>query len=175
MHLGEFGTAARDDAPVVEVDTFVFHGETFAVRQKVSTMPLLKFADVAEQGAQAEEMAGLAAMYQLITSCVVPGDVARFERTATDNGSDSAELMEVCGALYRAVTGRPTRELSDSAGGLSTTSESSREPSSSEESSTLERGWRDSPFGRRELADHPDLYAEVVPLRQAATELSTAV
>ena len=165
-NLGEFGAAARDAAPDGEPDTFTFYGETFTVKQRIPSMPMLRFADVAQRGAQAEELEGMAAMYRLITSCIVTEDVARFEQTADEHDCDAEELMEVCGTLYRAVAGRPTQRPSASADGSSTTTESSRAPSSSGASST--RDWRDSPFGRRELAAHPELYADVVPYDRAA-------
>lgn len=130
--IGEFGAAVRDAAPDVEPDEFRFYGETFTVADQVGAMPLLRFAAVAEGGTQAEELAGLAAMYELLRDCLAPGDWSRFQKVASDNKVEAEELMEICGAVYQAITGRPTRRPSVSAGGSSNTSASSREHSSSE-------------------------------------------
>lgn len=172
--LGEFGTAARDVDPDLEPDTFTFYGETFTVKPQVSAMPLLKFADVAQRGTQAEELEGMAAMYRLITSCIVDDDVARFEKVADDHDCQADELMEVCGKLYVAIAGRPTQRPSVSADGSSTTSESSKESSSSEGFSDPTRPWLDSPFARRELAADPHAFDDVVPLEVAAAAVRRA-
>jgi hypothetical protein len=131
--IGEFGAVVRE-IEQSEPDEFVFFGETFTVADRVGAMPLLRFAAVAEAGTQAEELAGMAAMHELLRDCLAPGDWPRFQKVAADNKADAEELMAVCGAIYQAVTGRPTQRPSDSAGGSSPTTESSREPSSSEES-----------------------------------------
>lgn len=129
--IGEFGAAARDADPDVEPDQFKFYGELFTVAERVGAMPLLRFAAVADGGAQAEEMAGLAAMHELLRDCLAPGDWSRFQKVASDNKAEAEELMGVCGAVYEAITGRPTKRPSVSAAGSSITTESSREPSSS--------------------------------------------
>lgn len=167
--LGEFGAAARDADPEVEPDTFKFYGAEFTVADRVGAMPLLRFASVAESGTDAEEMEGLAAMHELLRDCLTAGDWPRFQKTAATNKADAKELMEVCGAIYRAVTGRPTLRPSDSADGPSATGESSKVPLSSPGSSR--RNWRDTPFGRRELAAVPELYEDVKPLEDIGREL----
>lgn len=164
-NIGTFGAAAREADPEVEPDTFGFFGETFEVADRVGAMPLLRFASVAEQGTQAEDLAGLAAMHELLRDCLASGEWPRFQKVAADNKASAEELMAVCGAVYQAVTGRPTRQPSDSSDGLSTTGESSRAPLSSVGSST--RSWRDTPFGKRELAAHPDLYDGVQSVQEA--------
>lgn len=135
--IGEFGAAAREEDSNVEPDTFTFYGETFTVAERVGAMPLLRFAAVAEAGTQAEELAGLAAMHELMRDCLAAGDWPRFQKVAADNKAEADELMEVCGAVYAAVTGRPTRRPSASVDGSSETTGSSREPSSSAASSPL--------------------------------------
>lgn len=135
--IGEFGAAARDAEETVEPDEFKFYGETFAVADKVGAMPLLRFAAVAESGTQAEDMEGLAAMHELLRDCLAPGDWPRFQKVAADRKADAEELMEVCGAVYQAITGRPTKRPSASADGSSPTTVSSKVLSSSEESSPL--------------------------------------
>ena len=135
--IGEFGAAVRDADPSVEPDQFKFYGELFTVAERVGAMPLLRFAAVADSGAHADEMAGLAAMHELLRDCLAPGDWSRFQKVAADNKADAEELMAVCGAIYEAVTGRPTQRPAASAVGSSPTSESSRVPSSSAASSPL--------------------------------------
>lgn len=159
--IGEFGAAARDADPNVEPDEFRFYGHSFGVAQEVGAMPLLRFAAIADAGTQADELAGLAAMYELLRDCLVPEPVEvatgrmvevegqmvaemrtlhgwpKFQKVAADNKVDADELMRVCGAVYQAITGRPTRRPSASADGSPETTESSREPSFSEASSPL--------------------------------------
>jgi hypothetical protein len=145
--IGEFGAAARDADDATEPDTFKFYGETFAVADRVGAMPLLRFAAVADAGAQAEEMEGLAAMHELLRDCLVAEPItaevdgeskivahgwAHFQRVAASNKAEAEELMEVCGAIYQVVSGRPTRQPSVSTAGLSTTGASSKVSSSSE-------------------------------------------
>lgn len=135
--IGEFGAATRDEDSNVEPDTFTFYGETFTVADRVGAMPLLRFAAIADAGTQAEELAGLAAMHELLRDCLAPGDWSRFQKVAADQKVEADELMEVCGTIYAAVTGRPTQRPSVSAAGSSETSASSREPSFSAASSPL--------------------------------------
>lgn len=135
--IGEFGAAAREADPNAEPDQFKFYGELFTVADQVGAMPLLRFAAVADSGAQADELAGLAAMHELLRDCLAPGDWPRFQKVAADHKADAEELMQVCGAVYQAITGRPTQRPSASADGSSTTTASSRAPSSSEASSPL--------------------------------------
>lgn len=148
--IGEFGAAAREADPDQEPDTFKFYGETFAVAERVGAMPLLRFAAVAEEGTQAEEMEGLAAMHELLRDCLIAEPItaevdgetkviahgwSHFQKVAASNKVDAEELMEVCGAIYQAVSGRPTQRPSVSTDGPSSSGESSKELSSSEESS----------------------------------------
>ncbi len=128
--IGEFGAAEQE--AVGEPDFFTFYNEQFQVADRVGAMPLLRFASVAESGVEAEEMEGLAAMHDLLRDCLSEGDWSRFQRTAAVKKASAEELMEVCAAVYQAVTGRPTSRPSDSADGPLTTLVSSREPSSSE-------------------------------------------
>lgn len=167
--IGEFGAAARDADPDVEPDTFTYCGETFTVKNRVGAMPMLRFAHIAMGDVEAETMEGLDAMYRLITSCVVKADLPRFERVAEDSEADTSELMEICSALYVAVSGRPTSRPSDSADGSPKTGESSKVPSSSKASSSPT--WRDSAFGKRELAAHPELYDDLASVAKNGADI----
>lgn len=170
MLIGEFGAAARDADPDVEPDTFLFYSETFTVADRVGAMPLLRFAAVADGGAQAEEMAGLAAMHELLRDCLAPGDWARFQKVASDNKVEAEELMQVCGAVYEAVSGRPTRRPSASVGGSLSGTASSKAPSSSEV--FYDQEWKNTPFGRREMVLNPERYANVKPISEAGRDLA---
>lgn len=159
--IGEFGAAARAESDV-EPDEFRFYGETFQVAARVGAMPLLRFASVADSGIEAEEMEGLAAMHELLRDCLAAGDWPRFQKTASDNKADAEELMEVCAAIYQAVTGRPTERPSDSVAGSLVTTESSREPLSSVAS---------SPLGAVAPILQDPRVGELVPIDQAAMRL----
>lgn len=165
--LGTFGAAEREGDPAREPDTFDYYGETFTVRDRVGIMPLLKFAVVAQTGVDSSEMEALAAMHSLVMACIVTSDVPRFEKVATEHDADTEELMDICKALYQAVTARPTGQPSDSADGSQTTTTSSKVLLSSGASS-----WRNSPLGQRELAQAPEVYADVLPIREAASALA---
>jgi hypothetical protein len=127
--IGEFGAAAREADPQAEPDQFKFYGETFTVAERVGAMPLLRFAAVAESGTQASEMEGMAAMYELIRDCLIPGDWPRFQKVAADNKATDDEFLEICGAVYKAATARPTQRPTDSVDGPSDTGESLKDPS----------------------------------------------
>ena len=160
--LGEFGAAKRDADPDREVDTFKFYGEEFTVADRVGAMPLLRFAAAAVSGADSAEAEGLSAMHDLLRDCLPADDWRRFQQVAEENKADGDELLAISRTVYQAISGRPTRRPSDSSDGPSSTGASSRVPSSTEVSSTPT--WKDTPFGRRELAAHPELYADVIPL-----------
>jgi hypothetical protein len=71
-----------------------------------------------------------------------------------------------------AQTGLPTEAPADSSPGLSTTSPSSKALSSSVAPSGP-RTWRDTPFGRRELAAHPELYEDMGTVGENGRNLSS--
>jgi hypothetical protein len=134
-NLGEFGAAVRDASESREPDVFTFYGEQIKVADAVGAMPLLRFAAIADSGVDAEEMAGLAAMYELLRDCIDNEDWPRFQRLAADNKVPADTLMEVCRTVYEAITGRPTNRPSESADGSLTTTGNLRVVSSSEASS----------------------------------------
>lgn len=120
--VGEFGAAKREASPDREPDQIIFYGERFTIASETGTMPLLEFAAAAEQGADASDMRGLAAMHALFEDCLIPEDWPRFKAVARENKADADVLLAVCGRVYEVISGRPTQQPSDSAGGLSTTS-----------------------------------------------------
>ncbi len=125
--VGEFGAARQELARKRsgEPDTIVFYGETFTLSDEVGGMPLLDFAAAAEAGTDAAEMQGLAAMHQLLRDCLVPEDWPRFHQLSIRQKVPTETLMEVCAAVYVAVSGRPTESPSGLPDGQSSTSPSS--------------------------------------------------
>lgn len=102
-----------------------FFGEAFRMSYKAGSMPVLRFAKIASEGADASEMDSMVAMYDLIQACIDPADWARFEKTAMSNSADDDDLLGVVGQVLRAQAGRPTVRSSDSSGGPSATAPSS--------------------------------------------------
>lgn len=94
-----------------------FAGETFATADKIGLMPLMRFAKVAKAGADAQDMDGLAALYDLLKQCIAPADWQRFEDAADRTQAEGDELMAVIGGVFEALSARPTRLPSDSSAG----------------------------------------------------------
>ncbi len=102
-----------------------FAGERFATADKIGLMPLMRFAKVAKAGADAQDMDGLAALYDLLQQCIDPADWVRFEAAADRTHAEGDELMAVIGKVFEALSERPTRQPSDSSAGQQTTPQSS--------------------------------------------------
>lgn len=174
-NLGEFGVAAAETNQ--EPDTFSFCGETFTVATKVGIIPLGRFAQAAASGLDTAEMDGLAALIDVVAGVVVDDDRDRFLSVASKNRASADDLLPIVQAVMEAQSGRPTERPSDSSDGSPTTGESSKELSSSVESSTrttLDDPWAQTPAGRRELAANPDFYADVLPIQKAAARVAEA-
>lgn len=150
--IGEFEVAVQDADPDREPDTFKLCGETFTVADNVSIVPLGMFAKAASSGLDSSEMEGLAALIDVVSSCVIEEDQARLLSVASKHRADADVLLAVVKAVLESQTGRPTQRPSDSSDGSSTTGASSRAPSSFED-------WQQTPMGRRELEAAPELYA----------------
>lgn len=135
--LGEFGVAARDTEPTDdhEPDRIVFCGEEFDLADHVGAMPFLQFADAMMSGATTADAQGDAALYGLLRDTIAADQFARFQSVATEHKAQASDLLAVVRGIIQARSGRPTQRPSDSADGPSPTGESSRAPSSSEESS----------------------------------------
>ncbi|MFC0504218.1 hypothetical protein [Micromonospora costi] len=108
-----------------------FLGEWYRIAEKVGLMPLMRFAMTAKQGAKADDMEGLAAMYALIRDCIDPTDWDRFEDDATMKKAEADDLLKVVQDTIQILSARPTQRPADSSVGPQTTSESSKAPSSS--------------------------------------------
>lgn len=98
-------------------ETVTFQGAEFHVAERVGLMPMMRFALVAQSGVDANEMEGLAAMYELLQQCIHEDDWKRFERHATDSRASGDELMELVGEVMTVVAARPTGRSSDSSAG----------------------------------------------------------
>lgn len=132
---GEFAAAAKDAADEAagarEPDTFGFYGETFTIADRVGLMTLMQFAAVAAKGVDVSAMEGLAAMYRMLEDCLEPDEWTRFQDRARAAKATEDDLLAVVRQCIEVIGGRPTSPPSDSSAGRSSTTESSREPSSS--------------------------------------------
>jgi hypothetical protein len=149
--LGEFGSAVREADPDRERDTIQLCGVEFTVAERVDPLAAMEFAEAAANGGDTNSMGGMAAMLSLIRGSIDEGDWPRFRSVVRQHRPDAEVLMELAMACLSRDAGRPTQQVSDSLPGPPPTSESSKAPSSF-------GAWSDSPFGRRELAAHPELY-----------------
>ena len=136
------------------MSTVTFKGEAFTLRGKVGLMPMMRFARAAKGGADANEMEGLAAMYDLLRSCIATDEWSRFEAHADDTAASQEELLDVVKQTYEALSSRPTSQPSDSSGGLTSSSATSTDDSSSPVIRRLETS------GRSDLASVHLLAAE---------------
>ncbi|PZG17806.1 hypothetical protein C1I95_14750 [Micromonospora craterilacus] len=132
-------------------DKVDFMGDHYRIAEKVGLMPLMKFAMTAKQGANADDMEGLSAMYSLIKDCIDPAEWERFEQDAIDKKAEADDLLKVVQDTIQILSARPTRRPADSSAGPQTTSEPSKENSSSPEPA------RRVPEGMGELVSITDL------------------
>jgi hypothetical protein len=102
---------------VSDPQTVEFHGESYVIAERVATMPLLRFAKLAQDDADSDDMSSLAAMYDLIEMCFDPADWARFQKAATKHKADGTELMGVVSQVFQVLAARPTQRPSDSSDG----------------------------------------------------------
>jgi hypothetical protein len=152
--IGEFEAAVNEADPSREPDQFKLNGEIFTVADEINIVALGRFARVARQGATTDDMEGLAALVDTVSSLVIDEDQTRFLDSASKHRAKPELLLEIIQAVLEAQSGHPTQRPSASSAGSSATGPSSKAPSSSGPS------WRDTPFGRRELAAVPELYQD---------------
>lgn len=132
-----------------------FAGESFTIADRIGLMPLMRFAKVAQSGVDSRELAGLAAMYDLIEQCIAEQDWPRFEKAADRTRADADELMQVVQDVMALVAARPTERPSDSSDGPPATATNSTVASS-------------SPADRFVSMGRPDL-AEMVRMSQSVS------
>jgi hypothetical protein len=157
--IGEFEAAVKEADPNREPDTFKLQGQTFTVADEPNIVALGMFARAAREGADTEDMESLATLIDTVASVVIPQDEMRFLSLASRHRLDAELLLQIVQAVLEAQAGRPTESSTDSSAGRSTTGENLKEVSFSEVPSGP-KTWRDTPFGQRELAAHPELYAD---------------
>ena len=111
--------------------TVALAGKPFRVAEKVGGLALMRFAKTAQAGVDSNELAGLAAMYDLLRQVIHPGDWQAFEAHADEQRVGADELLQAVFDAMEAISGRPTSRPSVSSDGPSTTSGSSSGVSSS--------------------------------------------
>ena len=112
-------------------DVITFHGQEFHLADTMGLMPLMRFAKVARSGVDAQELEGLAAMYDLLEQCIEPDEWDRFVDLATKHRDQGDDLMEVVKETIETMSARPTERSSDSSDGPAPTSQNSTDASSS--------------------------------------------
>lgn len=164
--------------------TIEWQGESYGIAGKVGLAPLIRFAKVAKQGTDANDLDGLVAIHDLLEQCFVEGPYCsacgtadpaedccpdrhvvenEFERwldAATASRADSDEMLEVVGLVVSALSERPTGKPSASLAGLPATKPNTAAGSSA--GSVSERVQQ-----RLEAQGRPDLALAVVRSRQA--------
>lgn len=91
--------------------------DRFRVDLTVGSMPLLQFAHSAKMGLDAEQMDGLAAIYDLLHDVIHPDDWERFRSTVVKHKLDQADLMGIVTRVWGAVSNRPLDGASGSPDG----------------------------------------------------------
>ncbi|WBB94180.1 hypothetical protein [Verrucosispora sp. WMMC514] len=134
-------------------DKVEFLGDQYRIASSVGLMPLMKFAMTAKQGANADDMEGLAAMYSLIKDCIDPAEWGRFEQDAIDKKAEAEDLLKVVQDVIQTLSARPTQRPADSSAGPQTTSDSSKETLPS----PAEQAGRSTPDGYGELVSITEL------------------
>lgn len=112
-------------------------GETFKT-VRPGTWALMEFAKVATSDVDSSDMQGLAAMHDLIESCIHPDEMSRFARTCKQARAGHEEILSIVQEVVAQTAQRPTSQPSDSSAGLPTTSASSAAAYSSPAVSLME-------------------------------------
>lgn len=111
-------------------ETVAFLGEEFRLADQVSTLALMRFAKVASTGVSADDMEGLAALYDVLEQCIDPEQWSAFQKHADRKRAQSDELLAVVQEALPRIAARPTGRPSDSSDGPQTVSEPSADGSS---------------------------------------------
>lgn len=106
-------------------ETVALAGERFHIAERIGGLPIMRFAKAARQGVDSDDMAGMAALYDLLEQCIHPDDWARFEAHADRERADGEQLVQVVAEVLQLVAARPTGRSSDSSAGPPTTGPSS--------------------------------------------------
>lgn len=138
-----------------EPRSVVFLGQSFDIAERIGAMALMRFAKVAQRGVDSSDMAGLAAMYDLIEQCLDAGEWERFQEHADKMRATGEQLMAFVKEVMQEMTARPTSRPSDSSAGPPPTRQRSTDASSSRVIERLESKGR------------PDLALIVLDAQQA--------
>ena len=114
-----------------ERQTVEFSGIRFAIADRIGLMPLMRFAKIAKSDVEADDMEGLAAMYDLLHQCLADDEWDRFEAHADRSRAGAEELMKVVQETIAVIASRPTTPPSTSSGGRPSTNVSSAAESGS--------------------------------------------
>lgn len=115
-----------------------FLGERFRIADQVSSLALMRFAKVASSGVDADDMEGLAALYDVLEQCIDPGQWAAFQKHADRKRAQSDDLLELVKEVLPRIAARPTGRPSDSSDGPPTQNAHSAGDSSSRVITRLE-------------------------------------
>lgn len=129
---------------VAPAPVLTFAGKPFKVADKLGLMPLLRFAHLAKQGVDSDDMEGLVAIYDLLVNVIAPEDWEAFEQHAVDVRAEGDDLMLVVTQAIEMISSRPTERPSVSSDGPGRTSPSSPGDSSSRVIRRLEKEGRPS-------------------------------
>lgn len=128
-HLGTFGAAQREAAPITDQDSFEFCGEKFDVQGQIPSMLMIQLGAAAT--GKIEEQEGFGAIWEVMRCSLtveehevdgkaVPEDASgfqRFYRLAVAKRVELPELIRLAMALFEAQAGRPTERQPDSPAG----------------------------------------------------------
>lgn len=116
----EAAVTEAEGAPFIEA-----FGNTYELRRKPPSMPLMKFSKLASKGMRTDNMEAGAALYDVLRFLFTADDWPRFEDDATEAGLDNDELLVIVGQAFRVIAGFPTTQSSGSPSTPSSTSQSS--------------------------------------------------
>lgn len=112
-------------------ETVEFFGEDFHIAERIGAMPFMRFAKVAKAGTDANDLDGLAAIFDLLAECIHPDDWPLFQKHADKEKATGDQLLGFVRAVLGVVAARPTGRSSDSSDGPRIIEPSSTDDSSS--------------------------------------------
>jgi hypothetical protein len=97
----------------------------------VPLAPLIRLAQAAKRGVDSEDMAGIAAIGDVLEASLADGEYDRFMDHATRERADGDAMMQAVARVIQAASDRPTLRPSDSSDGSPTITPTSTAGSSS--------------------------------------------
>lgn len=98
-------------------ETVTLRGEQFTVASEVGSLALMRFAKLAQSGVDALDLAGLAALYDLLEQCIDPDDWSAFCDHANRHRVTGDDLLVVVQEVFALLAARPTLRPSVSSDG----------------------------------------------------------